>query len=322
MTLSFATPVAALLVLAAVVPLLTLAFARRRRSRVAAAIGLGAPTRRDDTIAALALVAVAALLALAAAQPTIEQPAERRVRKDAEALFVLDVSRSMLAAASADAPHRLRRAKAFARRLRSELADIPVGIASLEDRVLPHLFPVAGSETFSATLERAIGIGRPPPSEDGDPLVTTLDALVEIPPGNYFSPSAKHRLVVVFSDGETRPLSDPGLGAFFRRPPAVRAIFVHVSRSGERVYLPTGSADPGYARVPASRATMDRLAAATGGRAVGEDDFARAAEASRHFLAQGPTVVEKLEERPRRLAPYVAFAAFLPLSFLLRRRNF
>ena len=58
-----------------------------------------------------------------------------------EVVVVLDTSRSMLASASPGAPTRFERAVGFGAALRSRVGDVPFGLASFTDRVLPHLFP-------------------------------------------------------------------------------------------------------------------------------------------------------------------------------------
>ena len=43
--------------------------------------------------------------------------------------------------------------------------DVPAGVGTLTDRALPNLLPIADAAAFDATVERAIGIERPPPQE-------------------------------------------------------------------------------------------------------------------------------------------------------------
>ena len=95
MSVDLLTPLAALIVLAGVLPLL----ATRRSARRAAAVRreLGLEPRRRSRFPAAATVGAAALVGLAAAQPIVEYTTRHDVRTDAEAYVVLDVSRSMLA---------------------------------------------------------------------------------------------------------------------------------------------------------------------------------------------------------------------------------
>ena len=65
------------------------------------------------------IVVAAALLGLAAAQPRLEWTSDKRVRDDAEAIVVIDTSRSMLARTSPRSQIRYARATAAALRFRS-----------------------------------------------------------------------------------------------------------------------------------------------------------------------------------------------------------
>ena len=51
----------------------------------------------------------------------------------------------------------------------------------------------------------AVGIERPPPWTSFGTNVTTLDALGAVPTLNFFTPRAKRRALVVFTDGESQP---------------------------------------------------------------------------------------------------------------------
>jgi hypothetical protein len=318
--MSFLTPLAALLALLVAVPLAAFVVGERRRRRVALLLHLGEPARRSRIAPAVAVTAVAALLGVAAMQPTLVNRHSKRVRTDAEAFFVLDTSRSMLASAGREQPTRFERARRLAERLRPELADVPTGLASITDRTLPHVFPTPDIDTFETALAEAIGIERPPPSDGFSIKVTTLGSLAHVATDNFFSATARHRLLVVFTDGETKPFVEASLGTLFRNPPAVRTIFVHVWGADERVYLRDG-ADPNYRPDPLSKTTVRELALATEGVAVGEHDYDRLVKQARAYLGSGPTRVLEKERRRIALAPYVAAFGFLPLGFLLWRRN-
>ena len=99
---------------------------------------------------------------------------------------------------------------------------MPVGLASLTDRVLPHLFPSANHDVFQAALDRSIGIERPPPSSSLLGNATKLDALATIRGLRYFSPAKKKRLLIVLTDGESHPVAGARLGTLFRREPRDR----------------------------------------------------------------------------------------------------
>ena len=321
MSLSFATPLAALLSLVGLAPLVAFRRASRRSAEVSAALALPRSPRRLELGHAVALSAIAGLLGLAAAQPTLAERGEQRVRTDAQAWFVLDVSRSMAASQSADAPARLERAKSFAARLRAQLPGVPVGVATLADRVLPHLFPSPDAGAFAQTVEHAIGIERPPPFAGDQGLITTFDPLVDVPGKNYFPPTARRRLLVVFTDGESLPLAETSFAHVFRRPPGVGTLFIHVSDRDERIHLAGNRVDRGYEPVSNSGVLLEALAATIAGRVISERDFGAAAEVAREVIGAGPTRIESHTERSISLAPYVAALALLPLGFVLVRRN-
>src|SRR5919198_1337345 len=318
--MSLLTPFAALLTLLVVVPLAAFVIGERQRRRVASLLRLGEPRRAVRLAPAVAVTAVAGLLGVAAMQPTLVNRHSKRVRTDAEAFFVLDTSRSMLASLGRDKPDRFERARRLAERLRLELGDVPTGLASITDRTLPHVFPTPDVDTFETALVKAMGVERPPPSDGFSIRVTTLGSLAHVATDNFFSPTAEHRLVVVFTDGETKPFVEASLGTLFRKPPAVKTIFVHIWGADERVYL-RGGPDPNYRPDPLSKTTVRQLALATAGVAVGEHDYDRLAEQARADLGSGPTRVLEKERRRVALAPYVAAFAFLPLGFLFWRRN-
>ena len=201
MDVRFLTPLGALFALTALLPLAVLVLRERRARRVRRALGLPQPASRAPRRSP----------PLAACRRSRSRRCSRWSRRpdgaertDAEAFVVFDVSRSMLAAAEPGAPTRLERAQAIAETLRARLPEVPVGVLSLTDRVLPHLFPSADAAVFDATVEKAIGIERPPPALSFSTRATSLDTLEGIPRRGFFSRSARKRLLVVLTDGESR----------------------------------------------------------------------------------------------------------------------
>jgi hypothetical protein len=318
--MSFLTPLAALIALLGAVPLAAFLIGEQRRRRVNELLRLPEPKPTVRLLPGVALVVIAALLGLAATQPTFVRRSQQHVRTDAEAWFVLDTSLSMKASASAGSPTRFERARAVAERLRDELGDIPVGLASITDRALPHLFPSADADTFRVAIHKVMGIERPPPTDGFSVRITQLGSLARLASDNFFSPTATRRLVVVFTDGETKPFVDDSLGAVFAQPPGVKTIFVRIWGAHEHVY-DRGRADPLYRPDPLSAVYIRQLAATTHGVAVNASDFDRIIRTARTDLGSGPTRVLLREQRQLALAPWVACFAFVPLGFLLFRRN-
>ncbi len=318
MHLTFSSPWGSLVAAAVVAPLCFLVIAELRVWRVRSALRLGRPPLRAVVPAALAVCAVPVLLGLAAAQPTLRRTTIHHVRTDAAAFFVIDTSRSMLAAPSAGATTRFERARSDALALRSDLADLPAGIASLTDRLLPHLFPTESTSAFRSTLERAIGVERPPPERVAQ-RATTLFGLTALSTQNYFADSAKRRVVIVFTDGESSPFDQSELANDFRGA-HIRPVFIHVWNDDERVFGKNGKAES-YRPDPASSGDLDRLARAAGGRVFSEHDLGDAATAVRAEVGNGPRVVTGRDESSYSLTPYAAFAALLALAFVLWQRN-
>lgn len=319
-TLTFLTPFGALLSVGVLIPLVALLFARRRARHVRGALAMSEPARRGAIVALAALVFVSVLLGLAATQPIVEQTTRFEVRTDAEAFVVIDVSRSMLARREVGSTTRLMRAKNAASELRTSLGSVPVGIASLTDRVLPHLFPSADVDVFEATLERAIGIERPPPGGTSRTRATKLDALTSVRSLHFFSPTAKQRLLVVLTDGETVPVNRLRLARQLLRAPAIDTVFVQFWSERERVYT-RRAAEPQYAPDPSARSLLDGVAEAIDGSVYSEQGVDAAARKARALVGNGPTVGDGDRQDPIALAPYLSVAAFLPLALLLWRRD-
>ncbi|HEX4747477.1 MAG TPA: vWA domain-containing protein [Gaiellaceae bacterium] len=316
--MSFLTPVALLFGLLAAIPLAVFVGRRRRSERIRSTLGLGPSPARSWIVLAASLAAVPALVAVAAAQPVVTSARTVPQRSDAEVFVVVDTSRSMLASSGAGEPTRFDRALDGVLALQEELPGVPVGLASFTDRVLPHLFPTVDRRVFTETTREALGIEKPPPSTSFGTNVTTLDALGAIPTLAYFTPSAKRRAVVVFTDGESQPVST--LASDFAKRPRIDVTFVRVGDASEQIFE-SGVAEAGYSADPAAPETLAAAAEAVEGRVLSEEQVDDAAGAVRAALGTGPTVPRRIEGSRRALMPYVALLAIFPLGFVLYRRN-
>ena len=320
MAFTLLTPLGALLGLAVALPLAALVLVRGRGAEVRRAIRLPEPTALARRLPLAALLVTAVLLGLSAAQPRVEWTSARKVRSDAEAFVVIDTSRSMLARSGPGSPIRYERATLAALRFRSAFEDVPVGIASFTDRVLPHLFPSVDDDVFVATLRRSIGIDRPPPQGTFSSTATRLAALENVVSRRFFSPTSRARLVLVITDGESVPISGAKIGAAFRRAPGVGTIFLHVWDGNERVYE-GADPEPQYSPDPRSRGILDAAAATLGGYVYDEDELGPAIAKAHDLLGAGTTVTRGERRNQLALAPYLAGAVFLPLVLLLWRRD-
>jgi hypothetical protein len=319
MNVSFSSPWAGLVAAAAVVPLAVLAAAELRTRRLRSTLGLAQPRLRGIALAALTVCVVPLLLGVAAAQPMLERSKVRYVRTDAAAFFVLDTSRSMLAAGSPGGRSRFERARDAALQLRAHIGDVPAGIASMTDRLLPHLFPTGSTSAFTTTLERAVGVERPPPERVHRNRATSLYAVSALSTQNYFPDSARRRVAIVFTDGETASFDEGEVARDFQGA-HIRPIFVQVWNGDERVFGKGGKSES-YRPDPVNASDLSRLARSVGGQAFAEGDLGAAAAAVRAALGDGPRVASGRDDHSVALAPYAAFLAFFPLGVLLWRRN-
>jgi len=320
---SFLTPLAGFIAFAALIPLAIFVGRERRAGEIRSALGLVGPSRVSRASVAAPLALVPALLGLAAAQPVLESSRTRQERTDAEAFFVLDISRSMFASARPGGATRLERARQTVSSLQGDLPEIPFGLASFNETVLPYVLPTTDARVIAATLSDSLAIegdAVPPLSEFVIPeLTTSLNALVAIPRANFFSPSAEKRLVVVLTDGETTEATADFARAF-QRTPRIQTIFVRFWDASERIYA-TGVAEPGYTPNLALTPRLERASSLAGGRVFSEDELAEVRAAAESFLGSGPTRPRELGGERLALMPYVTLMAFLPLGFLLWRRN-
>ena len=315
--LTFLSPAAGLVALVVLVPLAALVAATRRARHVRSVLQLAEPASILRRVA-IAVVAVGVLVGLAAAQPVWAQTRTQRMRSDAEVNFVFDTSRSMLASVGPSGPDRLDRAKAEALRLHDRLSDVPAGVASITDRTLPHLFPTPSRQAFRATVEQAIAIEQPPPMAYFRIKSSTLAPLSAVATRGFFSPAARHRVLVVMTDGESRPFDATALGIVLRRGHGIRPVFVHVWDEKELVYA-NGTPEPDYRPDPTSAALLAQTAAAAGGSAFDESDLSGAVAAIRSDLGSGRTRAEPASRSELALGPYMLLASALPLLFLLLR---
>ena len=129
----------------------------------------------------------------------------------------------------------------------------------------------------------------------------------------------KKRALVVFTDGDSQPVSS-ALSTDFAKKPRVDVTFVHMGKVSDRIYT-SGVAEAGYRQDPTSAATLTAAAQATQGRIVEESDVGEVVSAVREQFGAGPTVNRHIEGSRRALMPLVALLAVIPLGFVLLRRN-
>jgi hypothetical protein len=317
--LVFLTPAAAVVAAAVLLPLAAFVLAERRVAAVRRLLILQPPRGGADLAVLASSAAVVLLLGLAAAQPALSSTETQRVRTDAEALFVLDISQSMAASSGRQGRKRLERAIAAASALRAAIAQVPTGVATLTDRVLPNLLPVPDTAAFDATVRQTVAINQPPPREL-NVRATNFAALASIPKSGYFASSATHRALVLLTDGESSFFDPETIGRALGVTPRTDFLAVQFWRGSESIYKASGRPDPNYRPDPTSKTQLAALAGAAHGQAFAEGNLGGAAEALRMMLGSGPTRSVGRTRTTHPLAPYVALLALLPLTLVFARK--
>jgi hypothetical protein len=259
-------------------------------------------------------------MGVAAAQPVVVRHHSLGERLDVQAFFVFDTSLSMSARETPQGPTRLTRAKQEAEQVIPRLGDIPVGLASMTDRVLPLLMPTPNFALALRTLHQSVGIDRPPPSQLYRGRATTFQALFPLGSSNLYGPGVRHQILVVFTDGEDAPLRSP-VGFDLARAMTIHPLFVHVWAPTERIYL-HGRVDPRYTPDPSSGRVLSRFAAAAHGQVFGENDLSSLVRTIREEAGSSPVRTSVIGYARVALAPWFVLAGVVPLGFLLYRRNF
>lgn len=311
---------AALFALSAALPLAALAVMERRTRILRRLFSLQEPRGRELGTAAAALAALPALVAIAAAQPVVVHRQLVSQRADAEIFVVFDTSQSMTARSSPRAPTRLERAEREVKQILPQLGDIPLGLGTMTDRVLPDIMPTTNDVLIERTIRQSVGINRPPPSGQYRDKATNLTALFQLPTFRLYSESAsKHSILVVFTDGESPPLQ-PGVGAQLALQLTIPPLFVHTWAPTERVYT-HGSIDPRYRLDAQSGAVLQQFAEATHGQVFAENDLSGLVHAIRAEAGPSRKRAALLGFSRVALGPWFLLAGVFPLGFLFWRRN-
>jgi hypothetical protein len=303
--MTFLTPLGALAALAVLLPLGAAVHGRARVTAVARRLGLDPPRRWSLGTRTAAGAAAIALLGLAAAQPALTDEVLVRERTDVAALFVLDTSRSMAASLTPTSPTRLARAITAAVQLRAAIPEVPAGVATFTNRVLPDLLPVVDVAGFDAVVRRAVTIEDPPPSTKAVRSTNYAD-LDDIVTGNYFEPSVRRRVIVLLTDGESNPFDPGALANQLGVNHGYRFLAVRFWNQSEAVFDADGRPEPAYHPDPTGRVLLAELAGALGGRSFEESETQAAASYLRQIVGRGPTGRARRVLGQRALAPYIA----------------
>jgi hypothetical protein len=336
-SLAFETPLGGLIALAVAVPLLGIGIAGVRAARGRKLLSLGAPGPTSKlTLTLVALVPL--LVALAASRPALSSHTVRRVRTDAQAMFVFDVSRSMLASSGVHAPNRLEQARQAAIQLRNRaIPDVPSGISTMTTILLPHLFPTSDLASFNSGVRQAVAIESPPPPAlaIGFPG-TSFSSLTPLRTQGYFAEDAKKRIVVLLTDGESGPY-DPQLvgqsmvGSEFAGSALgnqvqsyqypISLFIIRIGGLGDRIYHPDGTIEAAYRPDPRAPEIAAQLAQASHGHVFTNAQLGAATKELRTVLGTGTTVTDGTQPKTMELAPFAIVAALAALAGIIWRRN-
>ena len=323
MSFEFLSPLAGLVALLGLVP------ARCVRPRRGRAPGAGGARSASPSLGAArasfrsaALVAAAACLGLAAMQPVVSLDETRRVRTDAEALVVLDTTRSMLASATPGSRSRIERAKAVAAALhggaahrarRPRVAHRPRAPASLPERRTARCSGRRSTRRSGSSAPAGALVLEPGDEPRG--ALGGRDAGVLLADREQADPRRRHRRREPPRDARApRPrLPAP---ARDRRPCSCRSGIATSGCSAGR--CPSRAIGRTRARAPRSTVSPPRSEA----RCSPRSELARRGDARvPQLVGSGPSVVQGERRRDVALAPYLAAAAFLPLVLVLWRRD-
>jgi hypothetical protein len=299
--LVFLSPSAALVGLAFLVPLTMLAWRERVGSRARRQLGLQRPSRVRVLARPLALVVLGALVGVTAAQPAIRRSASVPMRADAELYLTFDVTRSMLARQALDEPVRLERSRALAREIHAGLLDVPTGVATLTNRMMPLLFPTGDERGVSAVLANSVRIMQPQPARLTAPRATQLGVLTLAADRSYYNPEAKRRALVVFSDLDTDYFS---LEATLKllRAHDIEPFVVRVAAAGEQIFDQKGQ--------PLSYRSVSTVSVAqlrrAGWHAFEENQAQRAVSEIQAYLGTGVMRGNGLIQSQRNITMYLA----------------
>ena len=119
--------------------------------------------------------------------------------------------------------------------MRQAFPQVPTGIASLTNRVLPYVFPTTSDGALEEVLHRGYGIERPPPEVTSGEEISTFDALDDVAHHDFYGAQVKKRVLLVLSDAETLPFRIKHVGVDLERA-GIRTVVVRFWRPDERIF--------------------------------------------------------------------------------------
>jgi hypothetical protein len=206
----------------------------------------------------------------------------QRERRDAQLMFVVDNSRSMLASQGRHGTPRWQRAIAAAEQIHAALPDVPVGVVALSDRLLPYLFPTTQEQVLHLVLHDAYAVDRPLPTTQTQ-WTTNLGAIGALANG-YFVDDVAKKVAVVLTDGETRTYS-PFTLAQDLQGKGIGLVYVRIWNEKERIYRAGGKLE----RYEPISPSVLGFAQTGDARLFQEADLGKAIQDIRKRFGSGPT---------------------------------
>jgi hypothetical protein len=163
----------------------------------------------------------------------------------------------------------------------------------------------------AAVIDHSLRIMQPRPERLTAARASSLAALSLAADRSYFNPSARKRVLVVFSDLDTDFFSLDGTLRLLRKH-RIEPFVVRVAVPGERIFDPAGRP---YAYVATSTVTIDALRRAHW-HAFEENQPGRLVAEIRSYLGEGPVAKSGLAESQRNLAPFLALAVLAATAAL------
>jgi hypothetical protein len=240
MALGLLTPWGLALGLLGLAPVAVALWRERTAHRARRALGLAHPSRRALATRPLLLALAFGLLGLAAAHPLVRDRQTQKERRDAQLMFVVDNSRSMLASRGRHGTPRWQRAIAAAEQIHAAVPDVASGVVALNDRLLPYLFPTTQEQVLHLVLHDAYSVDHPLPTTQTQ-WTTYLGSVAKLANG-YFVDDVAHKIAVVITDGETRTYS-PFTLAQDLQAKGIDLVYLRIWDKRERIYRAGGKTE-------------------------------------------------------------------------------
>ena len=295
------------------------------------ASGTGSGIRTTTTVIDLTLLmACAVLVAIAIARPVRTGYEPIGVRADAVVFYVFDVSQSMSAQSThseSNVQNRLERAQRIASAAASDIPNVMSGVVGFTNFIGPHLAVTSDQSAVKAAILETVAVDSVPTAGHQGRGTVTTDLSVFSSAAKLFPENVAHKVLVIFTDGETRDTGITQRLADYLYEERIKFIVVGMGNDDER--LPArdregkkvGGYDPHEPRYGGE--FLKELSHASGGVYFHEPDAITLAESIRS--AVGESSVQTPAQR-RTVTPYdripFFFAGLIGIVFVTRRLPF